>query len=258
MASNNVPAVLAAGSGMGVGQSDDLLSKLLDATRLVGELQTEIKHLNSELSSLKASHLEDVKASQSENADLLRRMRDQAHDATKLSEEVTKRSEEVTKRYGEAVQRYEEAITILKASREADKPILRQIDKVATELLAFASGNKSVGAAQIGSANFAADAEETDPKPVDNLRNKALALALSAKKMEDFESIVERVLDILKTQDTVAVKACLEEAMVELTSWKTSEFGFLQNPHTNGMQNMAIASTLGYLAHMIQEEKVQS
>ncbi|KAJ1554098.1 hypothetical protein HK405_006014, partial [Cladochytrium tenue] len=122
MASNNVPAVLAAGSGMGVGQSDDLLSKLLDATRLVGALQTEIKHLNSELSSLKASHLEEVKASQSENADLLRRMRDQAHDATKLSEEVTKR-------YGEAVKRYEEAITILKASREADKPILRQIDK---------------------------------------------------------------------------------------------------------------------------------
>ncbi|KAJ1568376.1 hypothetical protein HK405_002596, partial [Cladochytrium tenue] len=148
-------------------------------------------------------------------------MRDQALDATKLSEEVTKRN-------GEAVKRYEEAITILKASREADKPILRQIDK------------------------------EADPKPVDNLRNKALALALSAKKMKDFETIVERVLDILRTQDTVAVKAYLEEAMVELTSWKTSEFGILQNPHTNGMQNMAMASTLGYLAHMIQEEKVQS
>ncbi|KAJ1547634.1 hypothetical protein HK405_005322 [Cladochytrium tenue] len=160
MASINVPAVLDAGSGMGVGQSADLPSKLLDATRLNGELQTEIKQLKSELSSLKASNgelqnenkelksgfstlkasyyesvnaLNDaLKTPQSENANLLLRLqlakqeRDQAHETTKVYEEVTKR-------YDETVKRYEEAITSLKASREADKPVLRQIDKATTE-----------------------------------------------------------------------------------------------------------------------------
>ncbi|KAJ1555843.1 hypothetical protein HK405_011960, partial [Cladochytrium tenue] len=232
MASDNVPAVLAAASGIGIG---DLFSNLLDATRLIGEQQNEIKQLKSELSSLKASHLEELKASQSEIADLLLRLqlakeeRDQAYDATKLYEDVTKRCEE-------AVKRYEEATTSLKASREADKPVLRQINKGVKELLAFASRNKSVGAAQIGSVISALDDEEADSKPVDNLRDKAIALALSAKKMKDFESIVEEVLEILKTQDTVAVKVCLEKAVVELTTWKTSEFGILQKPDTNGMQ----------------------